>query len=216
MNEDHALSVFAMAKRKLAWAWPSDGGKWKISEATLISVSMEGCLIQVVMCRDDLCQVQKVLYPFEPPLKDAAELRPRMVAIHQDVCKPSLRSIWLSNPPLAPFIVILYAGFAFCTLVIGLDQLTEDLESNSLISTCFGSAHTFVSLVKFGFYVIQLAHLCEALYVAYSSRALKFSSGTVASWTLQALLAGFPATLQFQELLNMNRKNKEAKKQKSG
>lgn len=209
MNEDHAVSVYAMAKRKMVW--PGDGGKWNISDTILKSVSLQGCLIQVVLCSGDLCQVQKVTYPFEPPLTDAAQ------AIHQEVCKPF--SVW-SNP-LAPIIATIYVGLACCTLFVGVDQMTAMIESrnglNEIISQHFWSARFFSSLVRFGFYLTLRAHTVEALYVAYHSRrTFKFSPGTTAAWLLPLSAAGFPVLFQFQELLNFHRKGREAKKEKSG
>ena len=216
MNEDHALSIYAMAKRKVS-SWPKDGGTWKISDATLQSVSMEGCVLQVVFCRNDLCQVQKVTYPFEPRLKHASELRPRLVAIHQEVCKPSFTSIWLSSP-LAIIIALGFAGSAYCALVLGLDQLTVNIENStrfhSLISTCFGSATNFAYVVGFVFFFTISAHTLEALSVVMKSRVLKFSTTTTAAWVLQVFVAGFPVFQQFRDLFDMHTKIKAAGKEK--
>lgn len=215
MNEDHALSVYAMAKRKLS-SLPKDGGKWKISEASLLSVSMEGCLMQVVFCRGDLCQVQKVTYPFEPRLKHASELRPRLVSIHQEVCKPHFTSIWLTSP-IASIIAIVFAGSTYCALVLGLDRLTANIENSarfhSLISTCFGSANNFALLVGFVFFFTFSAHALEALSVVIKGQALKFSATTTAAWVLQVAVAGFPVFQQFRELHDMNSKSKAAGKE---
>jgi len=217
MNEDHAVSVYAMAKRKLTWP-PGGSKKWKITDAILKSVSLEGCQIQVVMCSGDLCQVQLFTYPFDPPLKDGAELRPRMVAIHQEVCRPSWKAIW--GQPMAIIIVVVYAMFGYCTLVYGIDDLTESIENstslNSLISSIFTSTHVFTGLVRFGFYATSVAHAVETLYAVYQSRKLKFSASTTFAWALQIAASGLCATSQFLELLRVDRKSKEAKKEKSG
>ena len=216
MNEDHALSVYAMAKRKVSW--PSDGALWKISEASLRSVSMQGCVIQVVLCRQDLCQGQRVMYPFQPPLQNSSELRKRLVAIHHEVCRPPWRSIWLGSP-LAPTILLGFAGAAYCNLVLGLDRLTEHIESSSrlhsLISTCLGSATTFSHLVQFVFIFTFFAHTLEVLYVAKASRELKFSAATTAAWALQLFAAGFPVLQCFRELVEVDRKCKKARKEKN-
>ena len=83
MNEDHAVSVFAMAKRS---ANLRDG--FSISKATLQKVTMEGCHLQVMLCRGDACRVERVIYPFLTPLSDPSEIRSRLIEVHHEACRP--------------------------------------------------------------------------------------------------------------------------------
>jgi len=219
MNEDHSLSIYAMAKRtSTTWPSRSSGRPWKITNAILKSVTLQGCLIQVVLCCDDLCQVQKITFPFEPPLTDAAQLRPRMVAIHQEVCKPQVSEIFRSNPLVAPAVTIFFAGLAYGTLFLDADQLTHMIETSFVIEflrqhlECC-SAQFFSTLVRLGFYATLCAHLVESTYIAYHSRTtLKFSVGTTAAWVLPNLVIGFPVLFAFQDMLRVDRKGKMAKK----
>ena len=84
MNEDHAVSVYAMAKRQ----GPKPEPGWKITTATIKSVTMTGATITVTLCRGDACRQIPVTYPFIPPLTEPHQIRSRMVAIHHHVCNP--------------------------------------------------------------------------------------------------------------------------------
>jgi hypothetical protein len=69
MNVDHAASVHGMVlsciQRKGA----------AISDAKMVSISMEGCQLKYVACKGDVCEMNNVFMPFDPPLKSVKESR---------------------------------------------------------------------------------------------------------------------------------------------
>ena len=63
MNEDHGVTVYAMAKSSFRLQ-----GGWKLTDAKMKKVTLQGCEIQAVTCSGDLCEMQRINYPFNPPL----------------------------------------------------------------------------------------------------------------------------------------------------
>lgn len=192
MNEDHAVTVYAMAKRKVEL--PRKG--WKISDAFLKNITMEGCYLQVIMCHDVLCQDVKLIFPFEPPLADPAKVRSRIIAIHHEVCQPF--SVYAS--PFFSAIVVLFAGSAWCTFGIQ----TGELEPY------------FANAARVCFYVTLLGHSLLAFYGAYlCRRVLKLSTRGTVTWYGTILLSGVLAIQELRELVEVDRKCKAAKKEKA-
>lgn len=202
MNIDHAVSVFAMAKRLVGTLEPG----FKISEAQLKKVTRLGCDIQAVTCRQDMCQVHRVVWPFEPPLRTSAELRQRLVAIHHKVCAPRLR--WLIEKPVAIAIIALMLFLNVCVLILGTSELRLVIESdamlNQIVSVLFGSAKVFALLVKVAFYFAHSAHAAEAIYAAFHCfRTLKLQWKPTFQWIAPILFTGYPFLLELQTLIDV-------------
>ena len=205
MNDDHAVSVYAMAKALLQGSTGT-----KITSATLKSVDLEGCDIAVVTCTGDLCEMKQLKYPFEPPLKSGSEIRPRMVEIHKEVCAPQIS--WLFTHPDALAVLIVCALLGYGTHVVGVEALSANIEANvsvnSFISMIFGSATFFSRLVKYAWIFAVVAHAGEGLYVAHQAQhALKLELTSRLLWFGMVCCVGFPITKEFLELLNVHQKN---------
>ncbi|CAB9497448.1 expressed unknown protein [Seminavis robusta] len=202
MNEDHAVSVYAMAKSLLP-------GKKKITDFKLKKVTLKGCEISAVSCQGELCEMHKLFYPFQPPLASAQEVRPRMVAIHHQVCAPE--PTWLVTHIDALAVLIVVALLGYGTHVIGTDNLTEMIEQapklNDTISMVFGSASTFSAAVKYAWIFAIVAHVGEGGYVVYHAKiTLKLQTQVIVLWFLMVASVGFPITKEFLELLKVHQK----------
>jgi Protein of unknown function (DUF2470) len=207
MNDDHAVSVYAMARRIA----PLDPG-FKVSEARMKKVTLDGCRIQVVACRHDLCQVHTVHYPFDPPLKSSAELRPRLVAIHHRVCEPHL--VWLVRKPLAVIILAMMAILTYCTIGLGASELRTLVEADHeglarIVTVLFGSPKIFSVLVRASFYFGHTAHAAEAVYGLYECRhTLKLKWLPSLQWAFMIALTGYPVLVELQSLVAVARRKK--------
>lgn len=187
MNEDHAVSVYAMAKSKVVLP----GRQWKISDAFLKKVTMEGCHIQVILCHAMLCQDVKLIYPFDPPLAHPSQVRSRIIAIHQEVCTP--RSVY--KDPIFLVIFFCFGGLAWGTLYNGTK----------------GMSPLFSKAVHVGFYLTVLMHSVFAAYISYLSRkTLTLSVSGTTAWFAAVFLSGFKAAVEFRELVEVDRKCKKA------
>jgi len=206
MNEDHAVSVFAMAKA--AKNLPRDV---VVTEAHMKKVTLHGCQIRALSCHGDMCTSNEVEYPFDPPLKSSAELRPRLVAIHRKVCGP--KAIWLINKPLALTILVTCASLGYGSVFMSHKELTGTIEDkkelNNFLSLIFGSAQNFATMVSFSFYFSVIAHALEGLYAAfYSRKALKLPWTTALQWFALVLLVGYPIMSEFQQMMKVKRAQK--------
>jgi Protein of unknown function (DUF2470)/Domain of unknown function (DUF4499) len=207
MNDDHAVSVYAMARRVA----PLDP-RFKISEARMKKVTLDGCQIQVVACRQDLCQVHSVVFPFDPRLKSGAELRPRLVAIHHRVCAP--QPGWLVRKPVAVTVLAMMAFLTYCMVGLGPSQLRafieEDKGLDRIVTVLFGSPKVFGVLVRAAFYFGHTVHAAEAVYGMYRCRqTLKLKWSATVQWTFMIALTGYPVLGELQSLVAVaNRKKK--------
>jgi Protein of unknown function (DUF2470) len=191
MNEDHAVSVYAMARKMVEWPGP----KWKISKALLQRVRRQGCDLQVYLCHDMMCQETKVTYPFVPPLAHSSQIRSRIIAVHHQVCSPSCT---YRNP-----LFYLIAGFVLASASVALQGGLKGVDP--LINTA----------VKLAFMVTLLGHTTLATYAAHLGRKeLKLQMRGLAAWYCAILLSGTVAFLELYDLLNVHRKNKAAQKSK--
>lgn len=206
MNEDHAVSVLAMAMRSAGEASSSStSSSWKISDATMLKVDESGCLIRCVACSGDLCEMNVVEYKFEPPIASASELRPRLVAVHHRLCSP--RVAWLVKKPQALLILVTEAFLAYGTF--GRYERATNYSDvlSGVVSLVFGSASNFSLAVRAAFYFSVVAHGGEALYVAYHCRrTLKLQWKATILWFLMICMVGIPITSEFLPLLNVARK----------
>lgn len=80
MNNDHAATLYAMIRAR---SLVKRG--FSLTEARMKKITAEGCSLQAVSCSGDLCNIDKVEYEFDPPLRDASQARKRLVAIHREV-----------------------------------------------------------------------------------------------------------------------------------
>ena len=210
MNEDHAVSVFAMAKRSVKL------GGYSISKAILKKVTMEGCQLQVMLCRGDACRVERPMYPFTPPLRDPSEVRSRLIAVHHEACRPVA---WFTNP-LAVFIVSGIVCLVGCNLYLGSAGMLQWIEADEYrketIRQLFGGdERRLIGIVRVLFYITIIAHMVESTYAAYHSKmSLKFSKSTTFAWYVSVLIGGFVPLQEFLELLYIDRACKRAKQDK--
>lgn len=210
MNEDHAVSVFAMG-RSLVHVPVG----WKISEAKMREVTLEGSYVRIVLCHDEFCQMEDVRYPFHPPLTSSSQLRARMVEIHHKLCAPRLS--WLISKPICPILILMFAGLAYGALILGRDGIVQALESSNmmkaLISPTFHLTSWFPLAVRVSFYFVAILHTAEAIYVGYHSlKTLKLGTRSTCQWLFLILLVGYPITSEFMALLNVDRKSKATNK----
>lgn len=208
MNDDHAVSVYAMAKSLLP-------NGVKITDAKLKEVVMDGCNIAVVTCKGDLCEMKRLMYPFRPRLKSAAEVRPRMVTIHQQVC--AANPLWLVTHIDALVIIIIMALLGYATHIMGLDALSEKIAGsdglNSVISMVFGSARGFSNAVFYSWVFGVGAHVLEAIYVVYEGgKTLKLGAKAQLLWFLVVSCVGYPVTKEYLDLQKVHARQLKNKK----
>ncbi|GKY93180.1 hypothetical protein MPSEU_000285900 [Mayamaea pseudoterrestris] len=214
MNEDHAVSVYAMAKSLLAQD-PSVTANDSLTDATLTRVSLSACHMRAILCSGNVCEMKQLIYPLEPPLTSASELRPRMVAVHHKVTRPKVTWLWtkpLCRVILPVSIVLLYATFVIC--IGNLVSLIESKDIvHQLVSMTFGSARNFGNVVAFSAWFVVVVHSAEALYVFYHAvKTLKFHQDSALLWYAMVTMSGYPITAEFLDLLKFHRKTQAAKK----
>jgi hypothetical protein len=203
MNDDHAVSVYAMAR--LLLRLPAGV---KLTDARLKKVTMDGCHLSVATCRGDLCEMKQLVYEFDPRLESPSQVRSRLVAVHQKVCEP--RWQWLVATPVAVAILCMTYG-----TWLGVPQMTDMIESakeiNVYVSKVFGSANMLALLIRFFFYFIVVAHTAEATWAAYKCRTvLKLQAKPTLMWFGMVLLLGYTVLPELLTLLTVNRVSKEA------
>lgn len=201
MNEDHAVSVYAMAKSVVKLP-----AGWKLSAATLKKITLRGCGIQAITCSEGMCRSENIVYPFTPRLQSVEEIRKKLIQVHYDACAP--RFHWLLTKPVATIIIVTVTFLTYATIVMGLDNLTNSIESmetaNQFTTTVFGNAGRFSFLVGASFYFTVVAHLAEAIYVAHHSRkTVKLRYSTTLEWFILVALTGYPITVEFLDLLRI-------------
>jgi hypothetical protein len=207
MNEDHAVSVYCMAKAVVALP-----RGWKLSEARLKKVTLSCCQIQAITCKTDMCEAHNVVYPFEPPLQGEAEIRSRLIQVHNKETKPKL-SLFLTRPmALVTLLLWLYIIWGsriaqdsdLARLFTNIDNLFPSVPnlSTSQLSQIFDVA----------FFFILAAHIFEAAFVLRGSKALKLPFYTASLWTLAVLIVGFPFVFELQELVKVHHRSCQAKK----
>jgi Protein of unknown function (DUF2470) len=188
MNEDHAVSVYAMAKRK----GPKSEPGFKMSGATIRKVTMDGATLNVQVCRGDACQQHEAIYPFVPPLTEPNQIRSRMVAIHHQVCNP----ISCYDHTLFPAVVIFFIVSSY--YAAGFDGPDSDPTLRKALHDCF--------------YLMLFGHAGMAIYGTYLSYSvLKLKRLGIMRWTMAIFLSGWLGMKELLELVSVNEKSKEAK-----
>lgn len=193
MNEDHAVSVYAMAKRVVEVL--KEKG-WKISNTELKRVAMDGAELRVTFCRGDACQQQTVTYPFVPPLTEPTQIRSRMIAIHYRVCTP----FSCYNHALFPSVVVFFAVTAGHALGLG-PRITDPF-----LAKCMHDS----------FFLMLYGHLGLAIYGTYVSvSALKLTRIGAMLWFVAIILSGYLGLRELLDLVEIQDKSDVAKRDKS-
>ncbi len=211
MNHDHASTTHGIVMRCI-----EPGTKFKINDAKLKNVSLMGMTLSHVQCSGDFCEMKTTFVPFDPPLTAVAEVRPRMIEIHNKVCAPQVA--WLFTNPLAAGIVIVCSLIGYAVLVLGVDNLSKVIQGspliNQVVSALFGSAPFFCKLLFWSWYLTVFAHGAEAFWVAYQChQTLKLKFKPTAVWFLLVCCTGYPITNEFVTLWKVHVSAKAAKKQ---
>ena len=232
MNNDHAVSIYAMAKQQLMINTnPSNGSSSSskhITEAKLTNVTLDGCTIKVITCSGDFCQQHKILYPFVPPkLTSSNELRSKMVQIHHNVTRPHPLLI-IKHQPIAIVILFGIGMLLYGTILQYQGESPQDDDSSILNMILYSKICPIV------FWLTVLAHCYEMLHTLYYSRFAN-TVATVATtsgdgggeskkpflswkntilWCIVVFIGGFPFWNEFNDLLKYYKEhdNKEQKK----
>ena len=193
MNDDHAVTVFAMAKTVA-----SIKSGWKLSEAKLLKVSLSGCSLRAVTCSGTMCEMQTVDYPFEPHVTSSSEVRPRLIAVHNSLLLPKFS--WLVTKPPAVIIVLILLALSYGEFVLGADGMKELIDGVKVRHHL--STETIVQTLRFVFWGSLVAHALEGLYGFYQSRTtLKLSLEGQLKWAAILTIAGMPVMQEFTPLI---------------
>ena len=225
MNEDHGVTVYAMAAHELTKAKNAKLQQpgWHMTDARMQRVTMTSCRLQVFVCSGDMCEMISVDYPFNPPLSSSSQIRPRLIAIHHQVMTPQIS--WLITKPVALVLVLISVAMAHGIFVLGIPQFTQvlqDLDEGlglNLVSTLFGSSAILVWMLQGIFWFTVVAHIVEGLYAVYHCRTtLKLGLKAQVLWFVLLFLAGYPIMKEFQVLVSAaaaRRKLKEDEQKQS-
>lgn len=208
MNDDHYISVYAMARNALKL-----GDDWKLTDAKMKKVTAEGCHLQAVTCSGDLCEMKPVVYPFVPPLTDVKQVKPRLVAIHHEVLSPQWE--WLWTKAFALKFTLTTLALAYGALVLGHDGLTQALDQTNLIKSFYPRTDIIALVLQAAFYIIFVAHMAEAAVVAYTYRSvLKLNWQGVTHWIVMVLFIGYPIMKEGMALKEIHQKKLNEKAEK--
>lgn len=213
MNDDHALSVYVMAKEMVQL----ESG-WKLSDARLKKVTLAGCTIQAITCHQDTCAPQMVVYPFQPPLKAVSEARSRLVKIHQRLTSPQLQ--WIITKPAVLITGPLWLFLIWATQIATPQEFTKVAKRLPYLHLISASdKKQLVVLSQFLGVVFALTfvgHVIETVFVIDKAKNLKLSKFATASWMVFVFLAGYPIFSEIFELYKVYEKQrKEAKVKKA-
>jgi hypothetical protein len=208
MNDDHAVTVYAMAMAKFLGAF----GQWKLTDARLVQVSLSGCKISAVTWQGDVCETKPLFYKFEPPLASPSQARSELIAIHQKVC--ALRLQTLASKPQALKNVCIVAAMGYGTWM-GVPEMTEALGNAKplifFLGKTFGSASVLAELVRFFFYFCIVAHAAEAIWAVYKCQSvLKLKFQACFMWFLAVSTIGYPILNELNALLAIDQAAKQA------
>ena len=242
MNNDHAISVYAMAKQQLMinnnnpWGSATVRSQSHITEAKLLNVTLEGCTIKVITCSGEFCQQHKVVYPFVPPLTTSNGLRSKMVQLHSTVTRPHPLLI-MKHQPIS--IAILFGiAMLFYGTILQQQKRQQQYQGGELLSSSTNedTDDSILNMILYSsricpmlFWVTVVAHVYEMVHVLYhSSRRCCFATkeekpSFFLSWTNTILwctvvfIGGYPFWNEFTDLLQQYHyytTDKEQKKKK--
>jgi len=128
--------------------------------------------------------------------------------MHHQALAPKIE--WLVIDPFALGILIITVLLAYGTYGFGgAEGLATVIQSakrlNDTICSIWGSADMFAAQVVFFWYFAIIAHLLEALYVAYHAiRTLKLRLGNTLMWFYLVLCVGFPVARRLLEFTKVH------------
>lgn len=186
MNDDHAISVYAMARRVVSLP-----AGWKLTDAKIKKVTAGGCHLQAIACSGDMCEMKAVVFPFVPTLTKAAQVKPKLVAIHHQVLSPQWQ--WIYQKPLALKLVVTFVMLGYSSLVVGHEGMTAYLDQTNLIKRFYSHTYIIAIAIQFVFYVTTVSHIAEALFAAYTCRKdFKLNWNGTMQWIGMVFFVGFP------------------------
>jgi len=214
MNDDHAVSVFAMVKCSLG-----KSKSHKISNCKMTSISLEEATFSYVECTSTsgtgTCAMKNTTFVFHPPLETMKDMRPRLVDLHHDLLTPKLKSL-VTEVPCAIIICILLLFGYITYFVDDLEQviLSKNLKlAGSCISMIFGCIQSLEKLIEKTFIFAVVAHILEACYGAFlSHKVLKLKMKSTLLWFLAISCAGYLMTSKIMEFSNVHLESKKSKK----
>mmetsp|Transcript_7410 Transcript_7410/g.21719 ORF Transcript_7410/g.21719 Transcript_7410/m.21719 type:complete len:225 (-) Transcript_7410:2-676(-) len=200
MNTHFAAVVFGMAKEKTSLPFGTS-----LKSAKVKTVNNRGCVINIVTCKSDVCEMKVVAYPFRPYLKSRNELKRRLIVIRNKVCAPKL--YWLVTKPLALLIFVVCLGLGYATLFLGYrGMITTFAQAPRLdrgISAVFGNSSRFAKYIQGSFYISVAAHFVEALIAAVGcSTTLGLNAEVTLSWFILVFMVGFPIFQEFNLMMS--------------
>ena len=204
MNEDHAVTVHAMARSVAGW------GNLKVSNAKLVAVTSKSYTISYVTCSGDRCSMEKEEVMFDPPIEAESEVRSRLVYEHHRVLSPRLRTCVLENQFIA------FSTLVIIITILHLSDLLRELVFDFILAPLgFHDHEMFHIVMKNTFYLVVISHGIEALYAMYLCKlklGMKILSCFI--WCLLVFIGGISTTRKLIELFKVSNTNKLAMKQK--
>jgi hypothetical protein len=211
MNEDHAVSVFAMAKRVCR----VESG-WFISSATMVDVTLEGCQLQVMLCKNnkDLCRQEKHLYKFDPPVSNPAHVKSKLIAVHHRVCRP------VYAKPIFIFVALHVLYMAFLMGYFGRAGLVDYIDRRDrlrrFVKRMIKGPETYALIIQTCLYGTVVFHTLLCAYVGYHARkTLKLTKTGTTEWCLATALGGLTVVMDLRELLRVHLTTQQAKQSKT-
>jgi len=212
MNEDHALSLYAIVQSTLNRSKISGGTTTtNIKNCNMTSIDLDEMKISYVTCneQDGTCsRPQESIIAFDPPLKSLGEARSRLVQMHHECLAP--RFSWLITEPICQTILLSMSGLGYAHYFVDIPQvLQQDAMISSIIGSDRGSkwGDSIEYAVKVSWMFGVFAHLAEAVYVAYICKmCLKMSYRNVISWFIMVTLVGYPMTSKVLQFRNVQQR----------
>lgn len=200
MNDDHKISIYAMAKAALSSSSSvsSDDKKKKLTNPRMKSISLSGYDLSFVLCSGEVCEMKNITIPFNPPLESSKEAKARIIEDHYKAFDP--KASWIVTEPLTFLIFITCLSLAYATHVLKEDGIVALLGESpyfiqDIVDKLFCCWYTFASTVQNLWFFTIAAHLIEGMIVAYQSKVqLKLRNNTTVKWFLLGCCVGYPIT----------------------
>ena len=207
MNEDHAVSVYAMAK-SLVKLKPG----FKLSGARIKKVTLSGCSIQAITCCNDACVPLDVVFPFDPPLQSASEARSRLVKVHQALVTPKVS--WFVTKTLPMIVVPVWLFLIWASQIASKEELENVLGNVSLIQMLPMSPQDRLSnsklLIDLAFFFTFFGHFFLSVFVADKAiTLLKMTPVTLLLWMACVMISGYPFFAEFYDLYKVAKAARE-------
>lgn len=215
MNDDHAISVYAMAKKAC------ENKNSKLTNAKMKSISLSGYKISFVICEDDVCEMKNVMIPFDPPLKSQKEARVRIIQDHEAAFTPTLSSLF--TEPVSLSVFLLCISFPYIAYMVKEDDIAglvyasyTPMFISNLIEKSFCCTYTFASNVKtfakFMWYLSIVAHVIEGSFAAYLCvKRFKLPKKIVWKWHFLGCCVGYAQVWKIFHLVSVDNQLKNEK-----